>query len=328
MTEILKCYQEEIDQLSRRSKNCETTFFTLFKAIYELPDPSVCIEGLINTVMTGSTNQLEIERLRSELSQYDAEFQQLKNQDITIRRLEDSLAEFKEQNEDKIEEEVAKRMLEVEAAADGRIAEVLEHQRTVEKRYAAAMEAMQQAQHSADRAQTQLYEVSSQAERRITGLQSENAILAEGTQRLALRLAESEREQQNLQHALQNLQQQGSATASQQQGSSTEEELRTLHVVVNSLREELVTQNDAARAEKQRLEASNREHVQLLQKEKDSHQRARQELAERPTKEEFLSVRKQLKMVQKIAFNVQDDEHEVRYQNFFLVFVVFRLSCI
>jgi len=48
MTEILKCYQEEIDQLSRRSKNCETTFFTLFKAIYELPDPSVCIEGLIN----------------------------------------------------------------------------------------------------------------------------------------------------------------------------------------------------------------------------------------------------------------------------------------
>lgn len=192
MTEILKCYQEEIDQLSRRSKNCETTFFTLFKALYELPDPSECIEGLINTVMTGSTNQLEIERLRSELSQYDVEFQQLKNQDITIRRLEDSLAEFKEQNEDKIEEEVAKRVLEVEARADGRIAEVLETQRTVERRYAAAMESMQQAQHSADRAQTQLYEVSSQAERRITGLQSENAILAEGMfQRLQYALHDS-----------------------------------------------------------------------------------------------------------------------------------------
>lgn len=180
MTEILKCYQEEIDQLSRRSKNCETTFFTLFKALYELPDPAICIEGLINTVMTGSTNQLEIERLRSELAQYEEEFQQLKNQDITIRRLEDKLAEFKEQNEDKIAEEVAKRVVEVEARADGRIAEVMEVQRTVERRYSAAMESLQQAQHSADRAQTQLYEVSSQTERRITALQSENAILAEG----------------------------------------------------------------------------------------------------------------------------------------------------
>lgn len=314
MTEILKCYQEEIDQLSTRAKNCEATFFTLFKALYELPDPALCIDGLINSVMTGSTNQLEIERLKAELTQYDAEFQQLKNQDITIRRLEDSLAEFKEQNEDKIQEEVAKRMLEVEASADGRIAEVLEHQRTVERRYAAAVESMQQAQHSADRAQTQLYEVSSQAERRITGLQSENAILAEGTQRLALRLAESEREQQNLQQTLQLLQQQaagGGSRGTEQSDNSAEEELRTLQVVVTSLREDLVALSDTARADKQRLEASNREYVQTLQKEKEALQKARQELSERPSREEFLAVRRQLKMVQKIAFNVQDDDHEV-----------------
>lgn len=181
MTEILKCYQEEIDQLSRRSKHCETVFFTLYKALYDLPDPAATIDALLNTVMTGSTSQLEIERLRNELQQYDEEFRQLKNQDITIRRLEDALAEFKEQNEDKIAEEVARRMLEVEARADGRIAEVLETQRTVEKRYTSAVEAMKAAEQSADRAQTQLYEVSSQADRRITGLSSENAILAEGS---------------------------------------------------------------------------------------------------------------------------------------------------
>ena len=180
MTEILKCYQEEIDQLSRRSKFCETTFFSLYKSLFELPDPAVMIEGLLNSVMSGSTNQLEIERLRGELAQYEEEFQQLKNQDITIRRLEDNLAEFKEQNEDKIASEVAKRMVDVEAHADGRIAEMMELQRTVERRYAASQEAAQQAQYSADRAQTQLYEASSQAERRITALQSENAILAEG----------------------------------------------------------------------------------------------------------------------------------------------------
>jgi homeobox protein cut-like len=180
MTEILKCYQEEIDQLSRRSKNCETVFFQLYKALYDLPDPATTIDALINTVMAGSAGQLEIERLRNELQQYDEEFRQLKNQDITIRRLEDALAEFKEQNEDKIAEEVARRIVEVEARADGRVAEALELQRSVERRYTAAVEAMKATEQSADRAQTQLYEVSSQADRKITALLTENAMLAEG----------------------------------------------------------------------------------------------------------------------------------------------------
>jgi homeobox protein cut-like len=180
MTDILKCYQEEIDQLSRRSKYCETTFFSLYKALFELPDPAVCIEALLNTVMSGSTSHLEIERLRSEITQYEEEFQQLKNQDITIRRLEDSLAQFKEQNEDKVVEEVNRRITEVEAQANSRIAEVMESQRTAERRHATAVEALQNAEKALDRAQTQLYEMSSQAERKITALQSENAILAEG----------------------------------------------------------------------------------------------------------------------------------------------------
>ena len=180
MTEILKCYQEEIDQLSRRSKYCETTFFTLYKALYELPDPALTIDGLLNTVMSSSTNQLEIERLRGEINQYDEEFRQLKNQDITIRRLEDKLTEFKEQNENKINEEVNKRMIDIQQSADNRITEILEIQKTIEKRYNSALESMNIAQQSADRAQTQLYEISSQTERKITALQSENSILAEG----------------------------------------------------------------------------------------------------------------------------------------------------
>ena len=49
MTEVLKSYQEEIDQLSRRSKYCETTFFNLYKSLYELPDPNICMNGLMNS---------------------------------------------------------------------------------------------------------------------------------------------------------------------------------------------------------------------------------------------------------------------------------------
>ncbi|KAJ1437644.1 CASP C terminal-domain-containing protein [Ochromonadaceae sp. CCMP2298] len=312
MTELLKAYQEEIDQLSRRSKNCETTFFSLYKALYEMPDPSLCIDSLLNTVMTGSVHTLEIERLRTELAQYEEEFRQLKNQDITIRRLEDQLAEFKEQNEDKIQEAVAVRIVGVQARADERVSEAADLQRSVERRYQAAVEAMQQAQLSADHAQTQLYEVSSQAERKITALQSENALLAEGTQRQALRVAELESAQQGLQQSIAQLRVEGDADREGEsaKGSDQDEDIQTLHLVVSNLREQLAQAGDAARGEKQRLEAASRDSTQQLAKERELLQRTRQELSERPSKESFQAVKRQLKMVQKIAFNVQDEEEQ------------------
>lgn len=139
---------------------------------------------------------------------------------------------------------------------------------------------------------------------------------------MSLRLAESERECQNALSSLQSLQQQiasgeigvnkrqqGGDAARQQQ--SAEEELKTLQVVVANLREELVTTSDAARSEKQRLEATVREVTQQLGKEREQAARYKAELADRPSREDYLAVRKQLKMVTKIAFNVQDEDIEV-----------------
>ena len=49
VNEMLKAYQEEIDQLSKRSKFSENAFLGIFKAVYEAIDPIQCIEGLIDT---------------------------------------------------------------------------------------------------------------------------------------------------------------------------------------------------------------------------------------------------------------------------------------
>lgn len=63
-TELLKCYQEEIDQLSKRSKYSESSFYNLYKDLNDLPDPIDCIGGLLRSAETGSSSQLEIEKLR------------------------------------------------------------------------------------------------------------------------------------------------------------------------------------------------------------------------------------------------------------------------
>lgn len=338
MGDILKAYQEEIDQLSRRSKYCESTFFTLYKAIYDAPDPCECIETLMQSVVSGSAHNLEIERLRGELRQYDEEFQQLKNQDITIRRLEDQLQEFKDQNEEKIAEEVQKRAQEVESQAEAKVTEVMEVQRTVERRHAAAVDAMQIAQQSADRAQTQLYEVSSQAENRVSALQSENAILAEGTQRLTIRLAEAESELEAAKTTIAEMQRDelhhtGKHKHKSKRGSSGNnssgdmdddgededgglihgEDAHTLQIVVSKLRDELAHQEELLRTEKHRLDSQNRELANQLSREKASLQKLQQELRGLPSREGYAELRRQLRVVQKIAFNVQDEDDEDDY---------------
>jgi len=311
MTELLKCYQEEIDQLSRRSKHCETTFFSIYKSLYELPDPCLCMEGLMGIVMSGSTSQLEIERLRAELGQYEQEFQQLKNQDITIRRLEDKLAELQQHNEESILDEVSKRMALVETQADERISDILELKRSIERRYNASVEALKEAKLSADRAQNQIYEISAEAEHRVSALQSENSILAEGSQRLSFKLAELESELAACrQAAVGNRSGRSESDKDAGRSSNHAEDISTLQLLVSRLRDELEEVRDGQRGERQQLEASVRDISASLHRERELVGHLKAELSERPSKDEFHAVRRQLHLVQKIAFHVEDDEVE------------------
>ena len=316
VTELLKAYQEEIDQLSRRSKFSEASFSSLHKVLFEAPDPSPALDGLVSMVASKSSHQLEIERLRAELAQYDEEFQQLKNQDITIRRLEDQLDEYREQIEDKVSEEVAKRTAEAEELAAGRITEAKDLQRAAEKRLSAAVEAMRQAQTAADRAQSQVFEVLTQAEGRISALLAESAIMSEGSERDRARVAEAESEIEVLRVALSSAQgahSAGIAGANNTTGSgggigtaAALEEARTLQAVVVELRIEIRKKEENSRTDKQRLEATLREAQQQLQREREALGRVRQELTERPQKEDVATLRRQLRVLQRVAFNVED----------------------
>jgi len=321
VTEVLKSYQEEIDALSRRAKYSESAFYALYKAIFEAPDPCTALDGLVSMIASSSTNQLEIERLRAELLQYDEEFQQLKNQDITIRRLEDQLSEFRDKIEDKVKEEVDRRVQEIEEATALKISESRELQRAAEKRLQAAVENMRQAQASADRAQTQLFEVSSQAEVRTSALLAENVILAEANERSASRLAEAEAALELLRSAQDSAPSSSSSTTAGaslstalSSGSlaserlSREDELNTLHAQLAELRSEHRRKEEAWRSERQRLDSAARETSSLLTREREALSKLRQELGERPRKEELTNVRRQLRMLQRVAFNVEEED--------------------
>eukprot|EP00607_Mallomonas_marina_P007130 CAMPEP_0182438910 /NCGR_PEP_ID=MMETSP1167-20130531/86099_1 /TAXON_ID=2988 /ORGANISM="Mallomonas Sp, Strain CCMP3275" /LENGTH=775 /DNA_ID=CAMNT_0024632461 /DNA_START=161 /DNA_END=2488 /DNA_ORIENTATION=+ len=307
MTEVLKAYQEEIDQLSRRSKFSESSFHALYKAIYEAPDPVPVIESLQLQIASASTHSLEIERLRGELSSYESEFRQLKNQDITIRRLEDQLEEFRENFEEKVAEAVTLRMEEMETRTELRVAEVREHERGVERRLSGALERVRAAEQSTERAQSQMYEVSCEAEKRLSALMSENSILAESTERAQSRCAEIEREMEQLRASVQL---QGVGREERERERGEEDELHALEFMVTELRREVKKREENAREERQKLEATVRDVTKQLSVEREEVIRLKARERERPSPEQYEELRRQVIMLQKIAFNTQEEDDE------------------
>ena len=98
---LLKAYQSEIDQLTRRSRYSEVAFLALYKALHDAPDPAPLLRQASQDRTAVARLEAEASKLRRDVEEYEAEFATLKNQDITIRELEEKLQEY-ETNIEKI----------------------------------------------------------------------------------------------------------------------------------------------------------------------------------------------------------------------------------
>jgi homeobox protein cut-like len=124
----------EIDSLSRRSKLSESAYVGIYKSLYDAPDPAFYLEQLLSTQSSSNSYLLEIEKLKSELSQYEEEFQTLKNQEITIRRLEEQLSQYLLNNEITIDEEIVKRTEIIRNETNQEVMEIKELNKSIERR--------------------------------------------------------------------------------------------------------------------------------------------------------------------------------------------------
>ena len=103
---LLKGYQAEIDSLTKRSKAAELAFLGAFKALRDVPDPAPLLGSLVEEIEGLLPLQGTYEKVNKELAEYKEEFQSLKNQDVTIRRLEEKIAAMHEERAKHVQEAV------------------------------------------------------------------------------------------------------------------------------------------------------------------------------------------------------------------------------
>lgn len=306
--DLVKAYQEEIDQLSRRSKLSEVSFFDLHKSLYDAPDPGFFLEQLLHTSLHSNSHVLEIEKLKAELAQYDDEFQRLKNQEVTIRRLEDQLTDFQQRNEVKVEEEVERRVDLIRQQCQEEVLEAKEMQKATERRLSVALEAVKQAQSQSERCQAQLLEVSEKYENKLSAMMSENSLLAENIQRLQLRCSEMESENDHLKKGAVVIATSSATSSPHPKSDSADlafsaDRQTSLELLVAQLRGQVQEKEEQVRQERLVADAALREAQLLYAKEKEQLARARQELQSRPSPRDVTALRRRLRLVEKIAFH-------------------------
>eukprot|EP00605_Chrysophyceae_sp_TOSAG23-4_P001279 GSChrysophyteH1.ASY1.ANO1.1390.1 assembled CDS len=313
VTDVLRAYQEEIDQLSRRSKFSESAFYGLYKDIQNAPDPYHILQNLSNAGDSSSSpRDTELEQLRKEIALYEEEFKTLKNQDGVILRLQDQLQVLQGEMEVRVAAEAQLRV-------SDQLASVLEEKRAVERRLAISVEGLSEAQLHARNVEQKLIHAQSESDSRVEALMAERALLLDSVERNRAEEVELTRKIYSLDKLVrekdeylrlseQQLQEAREEAIQGQARSSFEKDDHSLSA---NLRKELEDSASALLREINRADEAMQK-VDAL----ETHVRTLQsELQLRPTQDELTNSRRQARLFRRIAFNEQsdscsDDDHE------------------
>ncbi|XP_052179854.1 protein CASP [Diospyros lotus] len=311
---LLKGYQEEVDNLTKRAKFGENAFLNIYQKLYEAPDPYPVLASIAEKDLKLSELESENRKMKVELEEFRTEATHLKNQQATIRRLEERTRQLEQQMEEKVKEivEIKQRNL---AEENQKTMEVLkEREQLLQEQLRQAKESVSTMQQLHELAQNQLFELRAQSDEERAGKQSEVSLLMDEVERAQTRLLSLEREKGILRSQLQsandvkgNKQSDNfdSNTILENSLSAKEKIISELHVELHNLETTLSNEREQHVNEIKKLSASLKEKEAALEE-------IWKELQARPTAKLVDDLRKKVKILQAVGYNsIEAEDWEV-----------------
>ncbi|CAM6089630.1 unnamed protein product [Calypogeia fissa] len=312
---LLKAYQEEVDNLTKRAKYGENAFLNVYQKLYEAPDP---LPALVSAdELATQVAQLEIEnrKMSLELEEFRTEAAHLKNQQATVRRLEERNRLLEQQMEEKVKETVEMKQRSL-AEENQKTLEVLkERERSLQDQLRAAKESVQNMQRLHEYGQSQLFELRAQSEEERAAKQSELNLLTDEVDRAQARLISLEREKDQLRSqltAVHNQEEQYRQKLDNETSSSLEASLSAkekiiseLHMQLHKLEATLSTERDEYSVEAKKMSTQLNEKDVIIED-------LRKEINQRPTAKVAEDLRKQIKILQAVGYNsIEAEDWEI-----------------
>lgn len=202
---LLKSFQGEVDALSKRSKNAEAAFLNVYKKLSDIPDPASVLEHAIQLQKKAQKAQdLEIEnrQLRDRLDEYNSEFAEVKNQEVTIKQLREKLKEFEEKLESTAQAKAKEKEKELQRMFAEKERNLQETQMVVAKKLGEAEHQVAMLQSALNSVQSETLDLKTKYDEALGAKADEMEMLMADVDRANERAMSSEREVEHLRQQL------------------------------------------------------------------------------------------------------------------------------
>ncbi|XP_031279054.1 protein CASP isoform X1 [Pistacia vera] len=317
---LLKGYQEEVDNLTKRAKFGENAFLNIYQKLYEAPDPYPALASIAwalwhflckSTLVSMQEQDLKMSELESEnrkmkveLEEFRTEATHLKNQQATIRRLEERNRQLEQQMEEKVKEivEIKQRSL---AEENQKMLEVLkEREQSLQDQLRQAKESVSTMQKLHELAQSQLFEVRAQSDEERAAKQSEVNLLMDEVERAQTRLLSLEREKGVLRSQLQTANEDTDSRKSDLDSNSfLENSLSAKEKIISELNMELHNIETILSNEREQHVNEIKKLNTMLNEKEAALEAMKKELQARPTEKLVDDLRKKVKILQAVGYN-------------------------
>ncbi|XVF12328.1 hypothetical protein REPUB_Repub08aG0107000 [Reevesia pubescens] len=302
---LLKGYQEEVDNLTKRAKFGENAFLNIYQKLYEAPDPYPALASIAEQDLKISELESENRKMKLELEEFRTEAMHLKNQQATIRRLEERNRQLEQQMEEKVKEivEIKQRSL---AEENQKTLEVLkDREQSLQDQLRQAKESVSNMQKLHELAQSQMFELRAQSEEDRAAKQSEVSLLMDEVERAQTRLFTLEREKGLLRSQLlsANEESENKRSNSVDSNSILENSLSAKEKIISELNVELHNVETTLSNEREQHVNEIKKLNSLLNETEVALEEMKKELQVRPTEKLVDDLRKKVKILQAVGYN-------------------------
>ncbi|XP_075956166.1 cut-like homeobox 1b isoform X1 [Anarhichas minor] len=313
---LLKSFQGEIDALSKRSKEAEAAFLNVYKKIIDVPDPVPVLE-LAQQLQLKLQRMHDIEtentKLRETLEDYNKEFAEVKNQEVTIKALKEKIREYEQSLKNQAENLAQEKQLQLHNDYAEKERKLQESQDSMSSRLEEAEHKAQSLQTALETTQAELFDLKTKYDEESTAKADEVEMVMTDLERANQRAEAAQRETESLrdQLSLRNQSQQpgspADADAEQQtevpSHSSLEAELRAKERETAQLVEDV----QRLQASLTKLRETTSSQITQLEQQLSSKTAILKELEEKLQKQvDYEEVKKELSILKSMEFGTSD----------------------
>ncbi|XP_034024208.1 cut-like homeobox 1b isoform X2 [Thalassophryne amazonica] len=202
---LLKSFQGEIDALSKRSKEAEAAFLNVYKKIIDAPDPVPVLE-LAQQLQLKLQRMHDIEtentKLRETLEDYNKEFAEVKNQEVTIKALKEKIREYEQSLKNQAESLAQEKQFQLHNDYAEKERKLQESQDSMSSRLEEAEHKAQSLQTALETTQAELFDLKTKYDEESTAKADEIEMVMTDLERANQRAEAAQREVESLREQL------------------------------------------------------------------------------------------------------------------------------